>query len=65
MLNFLKNISPIELVILATIIIVLFGSKFFVKLGKTSGESIREIKNIKKNLTDAFEDDDSEKGVAK
>lgn len=65
MLNFLKNISPVELAILAVIFIVLFGSKAFIKLGKTSGESLKEIKQIKKSLTDAFEEDEDEKGVSK
>jgi len=67
MMNFIKNISPTELAIIAGIFIVLFGSKAFISLGKTSGESFREIKKIKRNLTDAFEDDDTkgkEKGVS-
>ena len=48
MLNFFKNLGPVELIILAVILIALFGSKLFVSLGKTAGQSVKEIKNIKK-----------------
>ena len=61
MFNFLKNISPTELIILASIVIVLFGSKAFISLGKTGGESFKEIKNIKKNLLDSFKDEPDNK----
>lgn len=60
MFNFIKNISPVELVILIIILIVLFGRKTIISLGRTSGETVREMKKIKKEFTKAFEDDDSE-----
>lgn len=66
MLNFLKNISPTEVTILIVIFILLFGAKAFVSLGKTGGETLREIKKIKKNFTEAIEDDEpSKKEVSK
>jgi Sec-independent protein translocase protein TatA len=61
MFNFLKNISPTELIILAAILLLLFGSKIFVSLGKTSGETLKEIKKIKKNFTEAVEDEEPKK----
>jgi Sec-independent protein translocase protein TatA len=61
MLNFLKNISSTELIILAVILLVFFGAKAFTTLGRTSGETFREIKKIKKNLTEAFEDNEPNK----
>ncbi len=61
MLDFLKNISPTEITILAVILIVLFGSKVFISLGKTGGETLKEIKKIKKSFTEAVEDDESTK----
>lgn len=61
MINFFKNMSPIEVTILLLIIFVVFGRKVFVSLGKTSGETYKEMKNIKKNLTDAFEDNEPNK----
>jgi Sec-independent protein translocase protein TatA len=60
MLNFLKNISPVEIIILASILVLLFGSKAFIRLGKTFGESLKEIKGIKKSVTDAFEEDEKD-----
>lgn len=61
MLNFLKNISPTELAIFAIILLLLFGAKAFTSLGKTGGETFKEIKKIKKNLTEAFDDGESNK----
>ena len=60
MLNFIKNISPTELIILSSILILLFGSKTFIRIGKTIGESLREIKGIKKNVTDAIGGDEKD-----
>lgn len=61
MLNFLRNISPVELTVIAGIILLLFGRKAFITLGKTSGETLKEIKNIKKNFTEAVSDEPEEK----
>ncbi len=57
MLNFFKNISPTEWIIIALIIVVVFGAKIATRLGKASGETLKEIKNIKKSITEAVEDD--------
>jgi Sec-independent protein translocase protein TatA len=64
MLDFLKNISPSELVTLIVIVLILvvfFGSKTVTGLGKTSGETLKEIKKIKKSFTEVIEDDGSDK----
>lgn len=53
MFNFIKNISPTELIILAVILILIFGSKIVTGIGKTGGETLKEIKNIKKEITSA------------
>ena len=58
MLNFFKNISPTEIIILAAILLLVFGSKIFVSLGRTGGSTLKEIKKIKKSFTEAVEDDD-------
>ncbi len=57
MFGFLKNIGPTELIILALIVVVFFGAKIATKLGKASGETYKEIKNIKKTFTEAVGDD--------
>lgn len=61
MLNFLKNLSPVEIAIIVLILIVLFGAKVITGLAKISGSTFKEVKNIKKNFTEALEDDDTEK----
>jgi Sec-independent protein translocase protein TatA len=57
MLNFIKNISPTELIILAAILILLFGGKAFISMARTAGESLKEMKKIKTSFTDAIDDD--------
>lgn len=56
--SFLKNISPTEIIILASILFLLFGRKIFMTLGRTSGETLKEMKKIKKNFTEAISDDE-------
>ena len=56
MFGFLKNVSPTEIIILSAILILLFGAKAFRSIAKTAGESFKEMKNIKKNFTEAVED---------
>jgi TatA/E family protein of Tat protein translocase len=57
MLGFLNNIGPTEWAVIALIVLLFFGSKVATKLGKTSGETLKEMKNIKKTFTQALEDD--------
>lgn len=61
MLDFIKNISPVELGILAAIIIIFFGAKGIANLGKTGGQTVKEIKNIKKEITNAVNDEPEQK----
>lgn len=58
MFDFLKNISPTEVVIILVILIVLFGARFMIGLGRTSGETVKEIKKVKKEFNNAISDDD-------
>ena len=62
MFDFIKNISPTELIILVLILIVLFGAKAIVGLGRTSGETVKEIKSIKREFTKAINGDDDKPG---
>lgn len=58
---FLSNLSPVEIAVILIILFILFGRKAFISLGRTGGETLKEIKNIKKNLSEAFEDEDKDK----
>ncbi|KKS98819.1 MAG: Sec-independent protein translocase protein TatA [Candidatus Woesebacteria bacterium GW2011_GWB1_43_14] len=53
MLNFVKNIGPTELIVLLAIVVILFGRKIAVGLGRSTGQSLKEIKKIKNELTGA------------
>ncbi len=56
MLGFLKNIGPTEILIIALILIVLFGGKIMTKLAKTGGETLKEVKKVKKTFNEALDD---------
>jgi len=56
MLNFFKNLSSTEVLVIALILIVFFGAGAIKKMGRISGESLKEMKKIKKNFNDAVED---------
>lgn len=57
MLNFLQNISTTEIILIIIISLVIFGPKLVRGLGRTSGETLREVKKVKKEFTKALEDD--------
>ncbi len=62
MLNFLNNIGPTELIIIVLILLVFFGGRAITNLARTSGETVKEIKKVKKTFTEAIEDDDNKSG---
>ena len=64
MLNFIKNISTTELLAIALIFIVFFGAKAVTKIGKLGGETLKEVKNIKKSFSEAVEDGSDKKEVS-
>jgi TatA/E family protein of Tat protein translocase len=61
MLSFLDNIGPTEWVVIALIVVVFFGAGIARRLGRAGGETLREIKKVKKNITDSIEDGDKPK----
>lgn len=56
MFNFIKNIGTTEIILVVLILVIIFGPKLIARLGKTSGETFREVKKIKKEFTSAIED---------
>jgi Sec-independent protein translocase protein TatA len=61
MFGFLKNIGPTEWGLIALILVIFFGAKIVTGMGKAGGETLKEIKKIKKNFTEAIGDDDTHK----
>jgi len=53
MFDFLKNIGTTELIIIGLILLVFFGATKLKDLGRGLGESTKELKNVKKEITDA------------
>lgn len=59
MFNFIKDISLTEIIIVVLILVVLFGGKAIAsRIARTSGKTVKEAKKIKKEFTDAVEEDD-------
>lgn len=56
MFNFLRNISPVEIGVIVLILLLLFGGKIVSRLGRATGETVKEIKNIKKTIGEVVED---------
>ena len=56
MFNFIKNLGPTELIIIVLILVVFFGSKKSAGLGKAGGETVKEMKKLKKEVTGAVEE---------
>jgi sec-independent protein translocase protein TatA len=48
---FLKNIGTVEILIIALVLILLFGGKKFSELARGLGESKHEAKKIKEEIT--------------
>lgn len=58
MFNFIQNIGPTELIIIALILIVLFGAKIITSMAKSSGHTVKELKKAKEEFITALKDDD-------
>lgn len=61
MFNFIKNIGSTEIILIAIILIVIFGPRLIKALGRTSGETLKEVKKVKKEFTKAIEIEDDDK----
>ena len=57
MLDFLKNIGPTEIIVIAVILLLIFGAKAITGVARTGGQTVKEIKKIKKEFTNAINDD--------
>ncbi len=53
------GLGPTELIVIAIIVILIFGAKRFPDIGKGLGGAIREFKNVKKELRPEKASDDA------
>lgn len=51
-----QNIGTTEIIIIAVVVLVLFGAKFLPKVGKNLGESQVEIKKASKELKEVIKE---------
>jgi sec-independent protein translocase protein TatA len=51
-----QNIGWPEILIIAVVLLVLFGGKFLPKFGKTAGESGKELKEATKELKEVIKE---------
>jgi sec-independent protein translocase protein TatA len=58
---FLNNIGSTELVIIGIVLLVLFGGKKLSELARGIGESGRELRKVKKDMIDAYNQDEDKK----
>ena len=56
MLDFFRNINPIEIGAIAIVLMLLFGRKVVVGIAKTAGQTFREIKKIAGGVSDTIEE---------
>jgi len=53
-----QNLGTTEILIIAVVLLVLFGAKFLPKMGKNLGESKVELKKATKDLQSAIKNDE-------
>lgn len=58
MFNFIKNIGSTEIIILVIILVIIFGAKAMMGIGRKSGEAVKGFKQVKKEFTEALREDD-------
>jgi len=65
MLGFLEGLSSTEIIVIVLIIVVLLGPKIATRLSRIAGETVKEVKNIKKNFDVDEENSSKKKEVSK
>ena len=53
-----KNIGTIEIIVIAVVLLILFGGKKLPELARGIGQSGRELKKAQKEFQDALKNDD-------
>ena len=56
------GLGPTELIVIAVIILLIFGAKRLPEIGKGIGGAVREFKNIKKEITSKDPSEDHNSG---
>lgn len=51
------TLGPMELGIIALIALLIFGPRQLPKMGRSLGESLKEFRNVRREITKGFDDD--------
>lgn len=57
MFDIVKNIGSTELIIILLVLVILFGAGTISDMAKRGGETLKEVKKIKKDIIEATKDD--------
>jgi TatA/E family protein of Tat protein translocase len=57
MFDLVKNIGSTELIIILLVLVILFGANTISDMAKRGGETLKEVKKIKKDIIEATKDD--------
>ncbi|OGV92480.1 preprotein translocase [Microgenomates group bacterium RIFCSPLOWO2_01_FULL_47_10] len=55
-----KNIGTVEIIVIAVVLLILFGGKKLPELARGIGQSGRELKKAQKEFQDAMKDDEKQ-----
>lgn len=59
MFDLVKNIGSTELIIILLVLVILFGANTISDMAKRGGETLKEVKKIKKDIIEATKDDNA------
>ena len=59
MFELFKNVGSTELLVVLLILVIIFGASTISDMAKKGGETLKEVKKIKKDLLEATKDDPS------
>ena len=55
-----KNLGTVEIIVIAVVLLVLFGGKKLPELARGIGQAGKELKDAKKEIQKAMKDEDSD-----
>lgn len=57
MFELIKNIGSTELLIILLVLVIVFGANTISDMARKGGETLKEVKKIKKDIIEATKDD--------
>lgn len=57
MFELIKNVGSTELLIILLVLVIIFGANTISDMARKGGETLKEVKKIKKDIIEATKDD--------